>query len=169
MIGKDVTQILISLNYMIGGVMKFDGTFKQELFVANTLLGVYTLIAITMVMMSCDDVISKSEKTIFLCYKLHENFTDDYKLRSELYNLARHLKANVTKITAANFFEIIPKYLFRQILPTPSTHTGSFQNPITQGHSDTLEQSRRTDAGKDRTLPRWNREVATTRSRNSKH
>lgn len=44
MIGKNITQVLISLNYMHDGLVSFDGPFNQELFIANFLLGGYTLV-----------------------------------------------------------------------------------------------------------------------------
>jgi hypothetical protein len=59
-----------------------------------------------MVTMSCDTVLSKSRKTLFLCYKLQERLPANSHVRYELYNLAKHLKVNITSITAANFFEI---------------------------------------------------------------
>ncbi|CAH1370913.1 unnamed protein product, partial [Tenebrio molitor] len=71
----------------------------------NNIFG-WSLIAIAMVTMSCDTVLSKSRKTLFLCYKLQERLPANSHVRYELYNLAKHLKVNITSITAANFFEI---------------------------------------------------------------
>lgn len=54
--------------------------------------------------MICDNLMSESKKTIFLCYKLQEKFYKNYFERDEIFKLGKCVKANIVKVTAANFF-----------------------------------------------------------------
>ncbi|RZC39421.1 7tm 7 domain containing protein [Asbolus verrucosus] len=122
LIGKTVVQLLICLsNVLINDSMK-DDVFMKKLTMSNVVFSVYTMTSIAIVILSCDYVGSESDRSIFLCYKLQEQFPYDSRERMELFNLAKQITANATKITAANFFEVNKNTLFG-IFGTTATYS----------------------------------------------
>ncbi|RZC34568.1 hypothetical protein BDFB_013217 [Asbolus verrucosus] len=80
-----------------------NNVFMKKLTISNVVFSLCTMTSIAIVILSCDYVRSESDRLIFLCYKLQEQFPYDSRERMELFNLANQITA---KITAAKFFKV---------------------------------------------------------------
>lgn len=65
---------------------------------------------------------SESKKTSVLCYNLYEQSFGNFKLRKELFKLAKYLESNIVNITAANFF-IFDKSVILGVLGAFATYS----------------------------------------------
>ncbi|RZB39235.1 7tm 7 domain containing protein, partial [Asbolus verrucosus] len=127
-IGKTVSQILVCFDFVIGDLQIDDDYFKQHAFISKVLMAIITLVmkilifvSAILIMLSCDCAMKESGRTVCLCYKLQERFPHKSDERDEILNLAKQVKINSAKITAADFFEINKSTLL-SILATTTTY-----------------------------------------------
>ncbi|EFA02937.1 gustatory receptor [Tribolium castaneum] len=104
--GKSIVQLLTCLNFITNNLKSENEEFKEKLLAANLCLVIYTLVSVSLVMVTCDACTIASKQTISWCYKLQEQFVTNSEVRTELFKLAQHVSANIVHITAGNYFEI---------------------------------------------------------------
>lgn len=116
--GKTITHILAACMSFVDKELQVKSV---SLGVANFLMICMSILNVTLVMMCGNSVTTESSKTPFLCYKLQEHFPADSNERIEILILAKQVRTNVVKITAADFFEINRSTLFG-LLATCTTY-----------------------------------------------
>ncbi|KAJ3658278.1 hypothetical protein Zmor_010028 [Zophobas morio] len=103
MAGKTIAHILASC---MAFLEKDAEVTNIEIRLSNFLITSLCIVNFILVMMNGSTVTTESSKTAFLCYKLQEHFPPKSDERLEILILAKQVRANNVKITAADFFEI---------------------------------------------------------------
>ncbi|XP_063912239.1 putative gustatory receptor 28a [Zophobas morio] len=121
MTGRCVIKTLVALNFFTSTLHIDNPTLRNRLTISSIGQSVVPLVLIGILILCCDSAKSESQKTVLLCYKLRQKYSDQPEIQKEVLELAHVIDKHRAIFTAGGFFEVNRSALFG-ILGTTTTY-----------------------------------------------